>query len=149
MNASKVDRLMPVIAVLLTMMLVGMVFDVWQLAWFAIPILSTVLLALGCLDRRERWGPTKPWIIGFGVLSIALFAWAATGMSSQEPSFGGLSPALGVILYIIWPGTIASGFLYAYLYRRWLVIDIRKETSLEEPIEIPQGDDDHARHGRS
>lgn len=148
MNARKVDGLMPVIAVLLATMLVGMVFDVWQLAWFAMPILATVLLALGCLDRQERWGPTKPWIIGFGVLSSALFAWAATGMASQEPSFGGLSHAMGITLYIIWPGTVASGFLYAYLYRRWLVTDIRKGTSLGEPIEVPQGDDDVG-HGRS
>lgn len=132
MNRDKVDALMPIVAVLLAAMLVGMVLDVWQLAWFPIPLLATVFIAFGCMNREDRWGPTKPWLLGFGVVALALFVWAGAGMMSQSPTFGGLSLAMGVTLYVIWPATIAATFLYAYLYSRWLSRDVREDTSLGE-----------------
>lgn len=148
MNPDKVDTMIPIIAVLLAAMLVGITFNVWQLAWFALPVLATVLVALGCLNREDEWGPTKPWIIGSGVVFLALFVWAGTAMTSQEPTFGGLSAAMGVALYVIWPVTLIAAFLYAHLYRKWLSADVREETSLGESTEVSRERDD-ARDGQS
>lgn len=132
MRIDRVDGMIIVIAVLLSAMLVGMLFNVWYLAFFSIPILATALMGLGTLNRENEWGPTLPWVAGFGVISVGLFVWAGIGViSSQSPGFGGLTVAAGVLVYIAWPVlTLASGLLYALLYNQWLRPDVQEETDL-------------------
>lgn len=132
MRIDRVDGMILVIAILLAAMLIGMLFDVWYLAFFSIPILATALMGLGTLNRENKWGPTLPWVAGFGVISIGLFVWAGVGViSAQTPGFGGLTVAAGVLVYIAWPVlTLASGLLYALLYNQWLRRDVKEETNL-------------------
>lgn len=132
MRIDRVDGMIIAIAVLLSAMLIGMLFNVWYLAFFSIPILATALMGLGTLNRENEWGPTLPWIVGFGVISIGLFVWAGIGViSSQTPGFGGLTVPAGVLVYIAWPVlTLASGLLYALLYNQWLRRDVQEETDL-------------------
>lgn len=129
MNLDKVDAIVIASAALLLAMLLGMVVDIWYLVFFAIPLLVTVFIGLGSLNREGNWGPTVPWLIGFGVLATALFVWAGIGMFDQTPEFGGFTSAMGVILYVMWPFfTVASGLLYAYVYKEWLRRDVRRDT---------------------
>lgn len=130
MNLDKVDATVIVSAVLLLAMLLGMVVGIWYLAYFATPLLVPVFMGLGPLDREGNWGPTVPWLIGFGAISTALFVWAGIGMFDRTPDFGGFTSGMGVFLYVIWPFcTIASGLLYAYVYKKWLRRDIRRDTN--------------------
>lgn len=132
MKIDRVDGMIIAIAILLSAMLIGMLFNVWYLAFFSIPILATALMGLGTLNRDNRWGPTLPWVVGFGVISIGLFVWAGVGVASdQTPGFGGLTVAAGVMVYIAWPVlTLVSGLLYALLYNQWLRRDVKEETDL-------------------
>lgn len=129
MNFDKVDTLVSTTAILLLVTLIGMIFDIWYLVFFPMPVLITVLLALGSLNKEDQFGPVLKWLIGFGAISSALFVWAGTGMFSQEPRFGGLTVAAGVILYVMWPlFALVSGPLYAYVYKVWLSRDVREIT---------------------
>src|SRR5690606_10447634 len=50
----RTDALVLTIGGLFALLTIGMTFDIWQLAWLPIPILSVVMIALGCLDRYGR-----------------------------------------------------------------------------------------------
>jgi hypothetical protein len=126
MKHDRTDALVLTIGGLFALLTIGMTFDIWQLAWLPIPILSVVMIALGCLDRYGRWGASLPPVLIFGVVLTSLFVWAGLVLFDSG-RFGGLQSGIGVVYYVIWPFvTVFSGLLYAVVYARWLRHDVSR-----------------------
>lgn len=124
MSWERTDALVAGCTVLCLAMVVGMVSGIWQLPFFATPLLATLLIALGSLNRHSRWGPTGPLVLGYGIVLFAIFSWVGLTVSDTG-TFGGLRTSMGVALYVLWPFvTLTSGLLYAAAYSIWLKHDL-------------------------
>lgn len=103
---------------------IGMLFDIWQAVYYAIPALVLLLMLLGSLNARGEWSPRAlvP-VLGFWVVLSVLFVTAAVLIGSSSKLWG-LPASTGVFLYLIWPlSTVGAPLVYAVVYRRWLAVD--------------------------
>jgi hypothetical protein len=125
MKHKVIDTIVFCILVLLILMLVGLVFDIWYIAYYPIPLLAAALVLMSV----NKWKGVLPsFIIFFGIL-LFLFIWAGIGMTSQGNGFGGLSLSVGVFFYLIWPFiSIFSGLFYAYVYEKTSKEDGRSQS---------------------
>ena len=124
MKHNRTDTIVLIVGALFGLMTLGLVFDIWQLALLSIPVTSTVLIALGCLNRKDEWGPSLRPVLVFGAILTALFFWAGVTMF-DDGRLGGLQTPVGVVYYVIWPFiTVFSGLLYAFVYGIWLRRDV-------------------------
>lgn len=128
MKIDKVEIIVPIIAIMCGLMLAGLVTNIWPLVFAPIPIMAMALIFLGSLNSEGNWGPTLPVLSVYGVILVAIFVWIGVSMNSSA-LFGGMQMAMGVIYYVLWPFiTVTAGFLYAWVYSRWLSRDVALET---------------------
>ncbi|WP_432479494.1 hypothetical protein [Nocardioides sp. GXQ0305] len=127
----RMDKLVAVVAGASAVAVVGMFFDRWTLVYYAVPVLTTVLLLMGALDRRDQW--SRQGLVGvsaFGALLVVLFV-ASHLTLDREGSFGGLPTATAIFVYLIWPVTsVVAPLLYAVVYQTWLRRDLEEPTSV-------------------
>lgn len=124
MKHTRTDLIVLSVGLLFALLTAGMLFDVWQLAFLPIPVLSVALIALGCLNRDEEWGPSLGPVLVFGAILTGSFFWAGVTMFDGG-RLGGLQTPVGIVYYLIWPFiTVFSGLLYALVYGMWLRRDV-------------------------
>lgn len=124
MKVDKIDAIVLSCGLLFGLLFIGMLTDVWQLAFYPIPLLAMVLIALGSLNKANKWGGALLPLVVYGLILVALFAWMGVTMF-DDSRLGGMQTPLGILYYVIWPFiTIFSGLLYALVYSTWLKRDI-------------------------
>lgn len=125
MSVDRVDRLVAIFFVITTLSVVGMIFDLWQLVYYSIPLVTVLLMLMGALNRRDEWsGPAVVPAAAFGGLLLVLFALGDV-LLNTDALMGGLPAATGVFVYVIWPvTTVAGGALFAWVYHKWLRQDL-------------------------
>jgi sodium/proline symporter len=133
MNTDRIDRIDRMVAVCFVAMLValvGMLFDVWRLVYYAIPVLTVLFMLMGALDKRDEWrASVVAPVAAFGGVLLVLFA-IADAVLYTDVMFGGLPAATGTFLYVIWPvATVGGSLLFAWVYQAWLRHDL---SDLEE-----------------
>lgn len=116
-NQRRVDALVLGLSGLLLLALAGMLFGVPELLTLTLPLMMTVLMLMGALDRSNRWNRrVLGLVLAFNAVSFALWLVVTLTVSSQAVAFGGLSVAAGVFVYLAWPYyTVVSGPLYAFV----------------------------------
>jgi len=128
MKLDRTDALVAVLTVATLFATVGMLFDIWQAVYYAVPACALLFMLLGSLNARNEWSPRAlvPVLV-FWVVLAALLVVAAVSLGSGR-HLGGLPLSTGVFLYLVWPvSAIGAPLAYALVYSRWLARD------LEEP----------------
>lgn len=125
MTLDRVDRLVLVCFVTTVVAIVGMFFDVWQLVYYSIPVLTVLFMLMGALNKRDEWSPAVVVRMAtFGGVILALFVIANVTLHS-DALIGGLPAATAVFLFGIWPvATVGAPLLFAWVYHKWLRHDI-------------------------
>lgn len=116
-----VDKFIVIVLLLQLLMLVGLVFDIWYLAYYPIPLFAGILMAICLFNKQINWKKALPACLAFFIILIALFVWAGIGMNSNKMGFGGLTHSVSVLFYVMWPFlTFFAPLLYAYIYEKVL-----------------------------
>lgn len=125
MKLDRTDALVGGVSAASLLAATGMLFDIWQAVYYAIPVLVLLFMLLGSLNARAAWsrGALVP-VFAFWVVLTGLFVTGAALMGSSA-RLGGLPASTGVFLYVIWPvSTIGAPLVYARVYSRWLAVDL-------------------------
>lgn len=143
MSFDRVDRLVAITFVTLTVATAGMLFDWWQVVYYAIPILATVFMLMGSLNRRDRWPRAGViQVAAFGGVLLLLFAVSHATLDGNG-TLGGLPTATAIFFYLIWPVTaVVAPLIYVAIYRTWLRHDLEQtkaECSSYSSLQIPVG----------
>lgn len=129
-----IDKFIIVILILQVLMLVGLIFDVWYLAYYPIPLFAGTLIVICLLNNQIKWKGAIPATLSFSVILIALFIWAGIKMNTNEMGFGGLTHSMSVLFYVIWPFlTFFAPLFYAFIYEKALrEVKQSPKTSLQD-----------------
>ncbi|MDT0300901.1 sodium:solute symporter family protein [Streptomonospora wellingtoniae] len=105
----------------------GMLFDLWFLVYYAVPVLAAVFMLMGSLNRRDLWSrPMVGQVAAFGAALVVLFAVAHVTLDGTG-TLGGLPTSTAIFLYVVWPVTaVVAPLLYTTLYRTWLRHDLEE-----------------------
>lgn len=125
MRVDRVDRLVLLCFAAMAVAVVGMVFDYWQLVYYAIPVLTALFMFMAALNRRDAWStPVLVGVAAFGGVLLALFV-AGNVVLRTDGWIGGLPAATAVFVYAVWPiTTVAAPLLFAWVYHTWLRHDV-------------------------
>lgn len=105
------------------LMLLGMVFDVWWLIFYPIPVLIMIFMLLGSTNRAGSFRGVMPGILAYCAVLLLLFVPMGFLQNADLRLFG-LQISMGLMLYVVWPFTVlTSGALYAWVYTTWLARD--------------------------
>lgn len=121
MNHDRVDALVGVFFVVTLVASLGMLLDIWQAVYYAVPALVAVFMLIGSLNARNEWSAhhLRP-VLGFSVVLLALFLAAGLTLESSA-TWGGLPVSSAIFLYVMWPVTVVGApLVYAYVYTGWL-----------------------------
>lgn len=99
--------------------LIGMIFDVWQMVFLAVPLFAVTTMLLGSLRANGTWDkPSSIAIVAYCAGLAVLVLWSVLS-EAGDSTLWGLSMAMGVIVYFVWPYTaIGAGLLYAFVFDR-------------------------------
>lgn len=120
-NDRRGDMLVHAFAAVAAVAVIGLLADVWQVVFLAIPAFALVMMLTGSLRQDDTWerGSTIAVIAYCAGLAV-LVAWSVLTVGS-DARFWGLPVSMAVIVYLIWPYTAAvSGLLYAFVFDRTL-----------------------------
>lgn len=125
MNLDRTDALVAAITAATLLATIGMLADVWQIVYYALPVFVLLFMLMGSLNARNQWSSRSlAPVIGFSAVLAALFI-AAGVLLESTTRFGGMPVASGLFLYVIWPLTVFGAPLtYAVVYSRWLAPDL-------------------------
>lgn len=121
MNHDRVDALVGVFFAVTLVAALGMLFDIWQAVYYAVPALVAVFMLIGSLNARNEWSTQhlRP-VLGFAAVLFLLFVAAGLTLESSA-SWGGLPISSAIFLYLVWPVTVVvAPLIYAYVYTGWL-----------------------------
>ncbi|MFD0774673.1 sodium:solute symporter [Streptomonospora algeriensis] len=129
MGAGRVDSLVAATFATIAAATAGMLFDRWFLVYYAVPVLATVFMLMGSLNRRDLWSRAMVARVAvFGAALAVLFA-ASHAALGGEGTLGGLPTSTAIFFYVIWPVTaVVAPLLYTTLYRTWLRHDLEEES---------------------
>ncbi|GAB4084493.1 hypothetical protein GCM10028784_11230 [Myceligenerans cantabricum] len=132
MSIDRTDKLVAVVLVAVAAATAGMLWDQWQVVYYSIPVMVTVFMLLGSLNRHDRWHVASvAAVLAFGGILAVLFVVAQVTLRGSG-TLGGLPTSSAVVLYAIWPlTTVGAPLLYALVYQVWLRHDV------EEPGPVP------------
>lgn len=125
MSLDRTDAVVAAVSVATLAAAIGMLFDVWQAVYYAIPAFALLFMLLGSLNSRNEWSPQAlvPVLV-FWVPLAALFV-AAAALIDNSVELWGLPVSTGIFVYLIWPlSTVGAPLAYAAVYRRWLARDV-------------------------
>ncbi len=125
MKLDRIDVLVAAITAATLLATIGMLADVWQIVYYALPVFVLLFMLMGSLNSRDRWSARSLTpVIAFSTVLTALFITAGVLLESTM-RFGGMPIASGLFLYVIWPLTVFGAPLtYALVYSRWLAPDL-------------------------
>lgn len=125
MTLDRVDKLVGVCCVATGLAVLGMLADWWPLVYYPVPVLATVFLLMGSLNRRGEWSrPALLQVSAFGAVLLGLFVVSHLALDSGT-SLGGLPTATAVFVYLIWPfTTVVAPLLYVFVFHTWLRHDL-------------------------
>ena len=99
--------------------LLGMLIDVWQMVFIAVPLFAVAMMLLGSLRANGTWDRPSSIAIGAYCAVLAVLVLWSIFTASGDAMFWGLPTSMGVIVYLIWPYTaIGAGLLYAFVFDR-------------------------------
>lgn len=114
------DRLVLAVTGIATLMLLGMVFNLWWLIFYPIPALILVFMLLGGTNRAGSYRGVRTGIAAYCAVLLLLFVPMGALQNADMQMFG-LQFSMGLMLYVVWPFTVlTSGLLYAWVYSSWL-----------------------------
>lgn len=125
MKLDRTDIVVAAVSVATLVAAIGMLFDVWQAVYYAIPVLALLFMLLGSLNARDEWSPRAlvP-VLAFWLPLTALFV-AAAVLIENSGELWGLPVSTGIFVYLIWPlSTVGAPLTYAVVYSRWLARDM-------------------------
>lgn len=125
MKLDRTDTLVAAIAAATLLATIGMLADIWQIVYYALPVFVLLFMLMGSLNARDEWSPRAlAPVIGFSAVLAVLFI-AAGVLLESTTRLGGMPIASGLFLYVIWPLTVVGAPLtYAVVYSRWLAPDL-------------------------
>ncbi|QYJ03640.1 hypothetical protein KUV85_15085 [Nocardioides panacisoli] len=125
MNLDKTDTVIAAISAATLLAAIGMIFDVWQAVYYAIPAFVLLFMLLGSLNARDEWSP-RALVPVLGLWSVLAALFVAAGMlAGSSAELGGLPASTGIFLYLVWPiSTVGAPLAYAVVYSRWLAPDL-------------------------
>lgn len=99
--------------------LMGMLADIWQMVFLAVPLFALAMMLMGSLRANGTWDRASSLaIIGYCAVLAVLVVWSIL-TASGDAMFWGLPMSMGVIVYLIWPYTaVGAGLLYAFVFDR-------------------------------
>ena len=99
--------------------LIGMLADVWQMVFLAVPLFALAMMLMGSLRANGTWDRASSiGIVAYCAVLAVLVVWSIL-TASGDATLWGLPMSMGVIVYFIWPYTaIAAGLLYAFVFDR-------------------------------
>jgi len=121
MNQNRVDALVGAFFGVTLVATLGMLLDIWQAVYYAVPALVAVFMLIGSLNARNEWSARhlRP-VLAFSVVLLGLFLAAGLSLESST-SWAGLPVSSAIFLYVMWPLTVVgTPLVYAYVYTGWL-----------------------------
>lgn len=99
--------------------LIGMLADIWQMVFLAVPLFALAMMLMGSLRANGTWDRASSiGIVAYCAVLAALVVWSIL-TASGDATFWGLPMSMGVIVYFVWPYTaIGAGLLYAFVFDR-------------------------------
>lgn len=99
--------------------LIGMLADVWQMVFLAVPLFAVAMMLMGSLRANGTWDrASSTAIVGYCAVLAVLVVWSIL-TASGDSTLWGLPTSMGVIVYLIWPYTaVGAGLLYAFVFDR-------------------------------
>ena len=99
--------------------LIGMLADIWQMVFLAVPLFAVTMMLMGSLRANGTWDRASSMaIVGYCSGLAALVVWSIL-TASGEATLWSLPMSMGVIVYFIWPYTaVGAGLLYAFVFDR-------------------------------
>ena len=99
--------------------LIGMLADIWQMVFLAVPLFALAMMLMGSLRANGTWDRASSiGIVAYCAVLAALVVWSIV-TASGDATFWGLPMSMGVIVYLIWPYTaVGAGLLYAFVFDR-------------------------------
>ncbi|MBM7231330.1 MULTISPECIES: hypothetical protein [Dietzia] len=99
--------------------LIGMLADVWQMVFLAVPLFAVAMMLMGSLRANGTWDRASSiGIVAYCAVLAVLVVWSIL-TASGDATLWGLPMSMGVIVYFIWPYTaIGAGLLYAFVFDR-------------------------------
>ncbi|EFV90341.1 hypothetical protein ACIQCV_11700 [Dietzia maris] len=99
--------------------LIGMLADIWQMVFLAVPLFAVAMMLMGSLRANGTWDRASSiGIVAYCAVLAALVVWSIL-TASGDATFWGLPMSMGVIVYLIWPYTaVGAGLLYAFVFDR-------------------------------
>lgn len=99
--------------------LIGMLADVWQMVFLAVPLFALAMMLMGSLRANGTWDRASSiGIVAYCAVLAVLVVWSIL-TASGDATLWGLPMSMGVIVYFIWPYTaIGAGLLYAFVFDR-------------------------------
>lgn len=99
--------------------LIGMLADIWQMVFLAIPLFALAMMLMGSLRANGTWDRASSLAIGAYCAGLAVLVVWSILTASGDAVFWGLPMSMGVIVYLIWPYTaVGAGLLYAFVFDR-------------------------------
>lgn len=125
MKLDRTDTLVAAITAATLLATIGMLADIWQIVYYALPVFVLLFMLMGSLNARDEWSSRAlAPVLGFSAVLAVLFI-AAGVLLESTTMFGGMPIASGLFLYVIWPLTVVGAPLtYAVVYSRWLAPDL-------------------------
>ena len=99
--------------------LIGMLADVWQMVFLAVPLFAVAMMLMCSLRANGTWDRASSiGIVAYCAVLAVLVVWSIL-TASGDATLWGLPMSMGVIVYFIWPYTaIGAGLLYAFVFDR-------------------------------
>ncbi|MDV8001463.1 hypothetical protein [Rhodococcus sp. IEGM 1408] len=99
--------------------LIGMLADIWQMVFLAVPLFAVVMMMLGSLRANGSWDRVSTLAIGAYCGGLGVLVLWSILTASGDSELWGLPMSMGVIFYLIWPYTaVGAGLLYAFVFDR-------------------------------
>lgn len=99
--------------------LIGMLADIWQMVFLAVPLFALAMMLMGSLRANGTWDRASSiGIVAYCAVLAVLVVWSIV-TASGDATLWGLPMSMGVIVYFVWPYTaIGAGLLYAFVFDR-------------------------------
>lgn len=127
MKLDHTDTLVATCFVVITAATVGIFLNYWQIVYYSIPVVVTLFMLMGSLNKRDEYYPSAvAGIVSFGLVLLLLFG-AANATLYGGGIVGGLPTSTAIFVYAVWPiATVVGPLVFAWVYHAWLRDDLQE-----------------------